>query len=332
VGYVERHGVWVVAGAPVCSEARLAETLVALARDAAAQGKRVCYFGAAGRVFAELSPRSDHAVVVLGAQPVWNPQAWPQRSHLRPSLRAQLARAENKGVRVREWPVEQAQDHPALKRVLDEWLARKPLPSMHFLVEPQTLAHLRDKRLFVAERDGAPVGFVNLAPIPARNGWLTEQFIRGDKAPNGTVELMLDHALRAVAHDGSSYLTMGLVPLSSGTWDPAQYNPYWLRFGLGWVRAHGRRFYNFAGLEAFKAKLGPSDWEPIYAISQEPRFSIQTLYAIASAFSDRSPVSMVARGALRALRQEWRWLTQPSAKTRVVRPRPTAPPKRVKPS
>lgn len=112
--------------------------------------------------------------------------------------------------------------------------------------------------------------------------------MRGSNAPNGTVQMMLDTAMRAVASEGAEYLTMGLVPLSSGTWDPA--------------------LYNFDGLEAFKAKLEPSSWEPIYAIAQEPRFSVGTLYAIADAFSDRSPASTVVRGMLKAVRQEWRWL------------------------
>lgn len=194
---------------------------------------------------------------------------------------------------MREWSVSEAQNHPELKRVLAEWLARKPLPSMHFLVEPRTLAALTDERLFVAERHENLVGFVTLAPIPARSGWLTEQFIRGANAPNGTVETMLDAALHAVARDGAQYLTMGLVPLSSSTWAPGRYNPLWLRFSLGWVRAHGRRFYNFGGLEAFKANFSP-----------------RTLWAIADAFADRSPVSMVTRGLLKALRQEWRWFRQ----------------------
>lgn len=307
IGYVTRAGVRVVAGAPVCDEARLAAVLAAFAQEAERAGERVCYFGVAGRVFSLLSEQSGHSVVVLGAQPVWNPQALP---NWRPSLRAQLSRARNKGVSVREWPVTEAASHPELARVLGEWLARKPLPSMHFLVEPQTLAALTDKRVFVAEQKGSPLGFVTLAPIPARQGWLTEQFVRGRGAPNGTVELMLDAALRAIAADGAQYVTMGLVPLSSGTWDPALYNPLWLRFTLGWVRAHGQRFYNFGGLEAFKAKFSPSGWEPIYAIANEPHFSPRTLWAIAAAFADRSPLSTIVRGLLKAVRQEWRWLRQ----------------------
>ena len=62
------------------------------------------------------------------------------------------------------------------------------------------------------------------------------------------------------------------------------------------------------GLERFKAKLAPHDWEPIYAISNEERFSPRTLYAVTAAFTGGSPVIAVLKGMGRALRQEWEWL------------------------
>ncbi|MDZ7631749.1 MAG: hypothetical protein U5K74_10490 [Gemmatimonadaceae bacterium] len=63
---------------------------------------------------------------------------------------------------------------------------------------------------------------------------------------------------------------------------------------------HGRRFYNFRGLEHFKTKFRPDAWEPIYAISAEPAFSIRTLYAIAAAFTVQSPLIALAGGLSRA--------------------------------
>ena len=310
VGYVTASGVRVVAGAPVCAEDRLEAVVAAWESEAERVGEGVCYFGAAGRLHALLVDSPDHSCVVLGAQPVWEPARWVETIDSRASLRAQLARARNKGVTVSEWPVERATENPLLQRVITEWLQTRGLPPLHFLVEPQTLGRLTDKRVFVAERDGVPVGFVTCAPIPARNGWLTEQFVRGRNAPNGTVELMLDVAVRALASEGATYLTMGLVPLSENTWIPSDYNPLWLRFSLSWVRAHGRRFYNFAGLDAFKSKFRPHSWEPIFAISREAQFSPRTLWAIAGAFSGRSPLLAVGQGLSRAALQEWRWVRE----------------------
>lgn len=308
VGYVRKHRVKVVAGAPICALERLNAVIEEWENFATRNGDRVCYFGAAGRVHSYLNALPGYNSVVLGAQPVWRPSGWAQIVQANASLRAQFHRARNKGVTVSEWPTERAQNDPQLMRCLREWLETRGLPPLHFLVEPQTLANLEGRRIFVAERNGVVVGFVNASPVPARRGWLTEQFVRGHGAPNGTIEIIIDAMMRAVAEDGAEYVTMGLVPLSTHDQLPMNYNPHWLQWLLTWVRAHGRRFYNFEGLDAFKSKFRPHAWEPIYAISDEPKMSPRTLYAIAAAFSGQSPIWAVSRGLLKAVRQEFRWL------------------------
>jgi lysylphosphatidylglycerol synthetase-like protein (DUF2156 family) len=99
-------------------------------------------------------------------------------------------------------------------------------------------------------------------------------------------------------------VTLGLSPLSQHTSVGVIRHPRWLRFLLRWVRLHGARFYNFAGLDAFKAKFNPEAWEPIYAIGQGAAFSPRDLYAIAGAFSGGAPVFLVARALAKAARQE----------------------------
>lgn len=317
VGYVERQGVRVVAGAPICAEERLSEVLTVFETEARQVGQSVCYFGAAGRVMSLIGDCPGYSTVLLGAQPVWEPSRWSTIVDNHASLRAQVARARNKEIYLEEWTPEQAHNHPALHRLLTEWLASRTLPSLHFLVEPETLERLSGRRIFVALRHREPVGFVNCSPIPARSGWLTEQFIRGKNAPNGTIELMLDGAIRSLAREGAQYVTMGLVPLSHNTWDATHINPLWLRWGLTWIRAHGHRFYNFEGLERFKAKFQPNTWETIYAVSNEPQFTPRTLYAIAHAFSQRSPLIAVAQGLGKAMNQELFWLLHPSKRSPV---------------
>lgn len=305
IGYVRCAGVRVVVGGPVCAEGRLPEVLDEWHADGDRDRDGVCYFGAETRMHDRLADRPGFATVVLGAQPVWSPESFLAACRERRSVRYQLHRARNKGVTVEEWPGARADD-PRLWGILDEWLATRGLPAMRFMVEPRTLAHLVDRRLFVAMRQGAPVGFVVMSPAPARDGWLTEQFPRGRGAPNGTVELNLAEAVRAVG-PGSSFVTMGIVPLSQRTGEPVDH-PAWLRLVARWARAHGRRFYDFGGLDEFKGKFQPDRWEPIYVISREARFSPRTLWAIAGAFSDGSPVVAVLKGLARAARQEWRWL------------------------
>jgi phosphatidylglycerol lysyltransferase len=308
VGYVHRRRTRVVAGAPVCPTDRLAEVVAEFEQECADRKIRVCYFGAEERLENLLRDDRAHSMVLLGAQPSWHPGSWARIVDGKASLRAQLNRSRNKGVTVAPMSPADATGHPELKRALSEWLATRGLPPMHFLVEPETLSRLFDRRIFVARsRGGGIVAFLVASPVPARHGWLIEQFVRGRNAPNGTVELLLDAAMRTLAAEGCDYATLGLAPLSRHGLGP-EVNPVWLRFILRWVRAHGRRFYNFEGLDNFKAKFQPERWEPVYAIVDEPRFSPGALYAIAAAFSDGSPLWTVARALWRAAGTELSWL------------------------
>jgi phosphatidylglycerol lysyltransferase len=305
-GYATHRRTRVVAGAPACAPERLAAVAAELEEDAAALGERVLFFGAGARLERIAAARRDHSLVRLGAQPTWDPRHWPSIVRRKSSLRAQLNRARNKGVSVREWPAGRARDAPALRDVLDDWLATRGLPPLAFLTMPDLLGSLDDRRIFVAERGGAVVAYLVATPVPARPGWLVEQWPRLPSAPNGTTHLLVDAAMRAFAASGSGYATLGLAPLSErgGADDPR--SPRWLRLTLRWLRAHGRRFYNFRGLEAFKASLQPMEWEPVFAIAQGERFTPAMLRAVAGVFSGGAPERLLARALRSAVRQELR--------------------------
>lgn len=308
IGYVTHAGVRVVAGAPVCPLSRLRGVTAEFEQEAAARAERVCYFCAEGRLESLYRGVASHCMVSLGAQPVWDPVHLSAAVTSKASLRAQLHRATNKGVVVHERPPGTTGDTAELGECLQQWLAAKGLPPLHFLVEPWTIGKLADRRVFIATGGDRILGFLVASPVPARNGWLVEQIVRRPNAPNGTSELMLERAARALAADGSRYLTLGLAPLSRRGDAADQRDPAWLRGTFGWLRAHGRRFYNFRGLEIFKAKFGPDRWDPVYAIANEPSFSPRSLYAIAAAFGGGSPALLIARAGLRAVRTEAAWL------------------------
>ena len=307
VGYFQSRRRWVAAGAPVCAADAVDEVASAFEAEAATHGARVSWFGADARLREVRTGRPGFSEIVVGTQPVWNPTRWPSILAEKSSLRAQLNRARNKDTLTAEWAADRAEHHPALRRCLDEWLATRGLPAMHFLVETETLDLLLDRRVFVAERAGEAVAFLVASPVPARHGWLIEQIVRGRNAPNGTATLLVDAAMRALAESGASYVTLGLSPLSQRASADTE-NPLWLDAALGWVRAHGRRFYNFRGLEAFKAKFVPDRWDPLTLITNETEPSLTTLYATADAFSGAgvSPFAFLGRAVVDALTQEIR--------------------------
>lgn len=308
VGFTTYAETRVVAGAPVCSVDSLPSIIEEFESDARRQHSRVVYFGAEARLDAVLSKSKSHSRALLGAQPAWAPAHWDGIVSSHKSLRAQLNRAKNKGVSITEFSPAEAQSSPELAGVLQSWLSNRGLPPLHFLVEPDTLSRLDDRRIFVARTQKEIVAFAVLSPVAARNGWLVEQFPRLSSAPNGTVELLLTRAVSAVAASGSSYVTLGLAPLARRNRLEHDREPLWLRAALGFAALHGRRFYNFGGLEAFKTKFDPENWEPVYAIEASPHFSPHALYAIAGAFASRSPLLLIVEAIAKAVRQELRWL------------------------
>ena len=209
-----------------------------------------------------------------------------------------------------EWPAARARESSALRAVLGEWLSTRGLPPLGFLTTPDLLDDLDDRRIFVASRGDAVVAFLIGTPVPARNGWLVEEWPRRRAAPNGTTHLLVDAAMRAFAAEGACYVTLGLAPLAERAGNDLHGQPAWLRIMLRWVRAHGRRFYNFRGLEAFKASLQPMGWEPVYAIAPAGRITPGMLHAVAGVFSGGSPEALVLRAVAAAAMEEVRRLVR----------------------
>ncbi|MBA3658103.1 MAG: DUF2156 domain-containing protein [Gemmatimonadales bacterium] len=326
IGYVRAGGFRVVAGAPVCPAGRMAAVVKEFEREAHRARERVCYFGAEARLEATLAGSPDHSFVLLGAQPAWDPARWVERTGTRPTVRFQIRRAARKGVVISEVAPAAASSDPSLRECLTAWLATRGLSPLHFLVEPDTLATLTDRRIFVAHRAGRTIGFVVASIVPARRGWLVEQFIRHPDAPNGTMEALIDAAVRAVADDGAAYVTLGLSPLAPcpRADPPRQSGPsWWLRSLFYLMRRFGRRFYDFRGLERFKSKFAPMRWEPVYLITDQRRITLSAMYAVAAAFTGGAPLRAFARASLASLIPSCR---QPGAARARVRSRPAGAP------
>ncbi len=311
LGYTRGAGMLVVAGAPICASQTLISVCAEFENFARRDGCGVCYVCAEDRIRAALAGSAGHAAITLGAQPVWNPHSWPKVIHERASLRAQLNRAVNKGVVVEAIGGPRAAADAELRRVLEEWVDARHLPPLHFLVEPNVLdGILTDRMVLVARQDEKVIAFLVASPIRAREGYLVELVARSPHAPNGTSELLIDSAMRSFAAEGCQYATLGLVALAHAADPELQNNPHWLRALMYFARAHANRFYSFRGLEQFRLKMSPERWEPVYAVSNEPRFSIRTLYAIGRAFSGISPWIAIALGLQKAVAEELHTLTR----------------------
>jgi lysylphosphatidylglycerol synthetase-like protein (DUF2156 family) len=251
VAFVEVGRAWVAAGGPIAAPARVAEVARGFVAAAASSRRRACFFAAEQGLLDALALPT----IAIGEQPVWDAARWDEVVRGSASLRYQVRRARHKGVTVRQVD-ERAltvTERLAIDGLLARWRAAHRMAPMRFLVQLAPLAPSSERRLLIAERGGAPIGLLSAVPVHARGRLFIEDLVRDPAAPNGTVEGLVDQAMRDAAAAGYREVTLGLAPLTGDV-------PRWLRM----VRRVASPLYDFDGLRAFKAKLRPHHWEPVY--------------------------------------------------------------------
>lgn len=275
VAYADTGGAWVVAGAPIAAPERDAAVIAGFLQHARERGKRVRFFG----LERDLSGSTELACMHVGEQPEWDPATWPAILKKKRSLREQLRRARAKGVTVRPVSVAELEGRQGPLRqqvdaLLDHWQASRAMAPMGFVVHLDPYHLPEERRFLVAEHGGQVVGILAAVPIYRRGGWFFEDVLRDPAAPNGTIELLIDHAMRLLAAEGSRHVTFGLAPLAS--------TPFrWLRT----VRDRTRWLYDFQGLYRFKAKLMPQTWRPIYLGYPKRERGLRAVVDILKAFA-----------------------------------------------
>ncbi|MCC6243903.1 MAG: DUF2156 domain-containing protein [Gemmatimonadaceae bacterium] len=291
VGYMDTGGAWVAAGETIAAEEHVVAVAERFVQAAHAAGRRVCFFATEGGLAASTEMRR----LLIGQQPLWDPREWDGHVRRHRSFREQLRRARAKQVMVREVDADTLMDSPALRSQIDAvgraWLAARPMPPMSFLVAVAPLAYAEHRRLFVAERVGEVIGVLSLAPVPAQDGWLFEHLLRHPRAPNGSVDLLVDAAMRVLAAEQVPWATLGLAPLAGDV-------SSWLRRARSWSQP----LFNFEGLAAFKRKLRPQRWAPVYLVYPKHASGFVALIDALRAFAGGALWRFGARTALRGPR------------------------------
>ncbi|HUJ58197.1 MAG TPA: DUF2156 domain-containing protein [Kofleriaceae bacterium] len=287
VAFVDTGGAWVGAGGPSAPPERLAEVAERFGEAAVAQRRRACFFAAEQALVASGVPS-----LLIGEQPVWNVARWGEVLAGAASLRYQLGRARHKGVTVRRLALDELAPGARIREAIDElgrhWQATHRMPPMQFLVQLEPLNYAHERIVLVAERGGALVGLSSVVPVYARDRMFLEDLVRSPSAPNGTAELLVDAVMRGVE---TREVTLGLAPLAGEV-------ARWLRF----ARWAGGALYDFEGLRAFKAKLRPHAWEPVYLCAAHGGSRLVALRDSLRAFAGGSLVGFASRSLFRRRR------------------------------
>jgi len=254
IAYTVVLGARVTVGEPVAAPEAVADVVQAFIADADRAGERVRFF----HVSEEFVERTGLACTHVGEQPEWDPAEWAKTLRTTRSLREQLRRARSKRVTTRTLSASEvaALDGPErlrLEALIHRWLSSRGMHELSFMVLVHPFSFPEERRYVIAEREGELVGFAAAVPVYARGGWFVEDLLRDPHAPNGTAETLVDAMMRAFADEGIRYATLGLSPLT-GDVSPL----------LAFTRDTTARLYNFGGVRAFKEKLKPHAWSPVY--------------------------------------------------------------------
>ena len=249
VAYADTGSAWIAAGPPIAAPKDVPTIAREFITYAKKQRRRACFFA----VNKEFAQQADLDALAIGEDPEWDLSSWSETIRASRSLREQLRRARTKGIHVRiVAPRDVAQGRAtreAIEALIQSWLASRPMATMGFLVGVSPFEFSEERVYVVAEKQGQLVGFLAAVPIYARRGFFVENLLRTREAPNGTAELLVDHAFHELAKRGICMATLGLAPLAGR-----------VNSTLRFIRRMSKPLYNFEGVRAFKARLKPARW------------------------------------------------------------------------
>lgn len=162
-----------------------------------------------------------------------------------------------------------------LARVSRAWLDARRLPERRFgtgWFHPELVA--AGRVAVVRDGDGTVQAFATLIE-GHRDGEAAVDLMRHrPDAPTGAMDLLLVETAMRLRDEGHRVLDLGLCPLAG-----CEGHGLVGRF-LGWVYRHGKPWYDFRGLHAFKAKFGPR-FERRYLAYRSRRSLLPALVALA---------------------------------------------------
>ncbi|MBP0482718.1 bifunctional lysylphosphatidylglycerol flippase/synthetase MprF [Sagittula salina] len=157
----------------------------------------------------------------------------------------------------------------ALRPISDAWLAAKSGGEKGFSLGTFDPAVLSRAPIAVVRHHDRIVGFATLWLTDAHHAASIDLMRHADDAPSGMMEFLFTELLLHFAGRGYAEFSLGNAPLSGI--EARRGARLTARMGA-FVYKHGRQFYNFEGLRAFKQKFDP-EWRPVY-VAVPPRANI----------------------------------------------------------
>lgn len=182
---------------------------------------------------------------------------------------------------------------PQLQAVSQAWLAAKPTAEKQFSTARFDPDYLARFPVAVVRQGSQVLAFANLW-LGAGHQELSLDLMRHrPQAPHGTMDLLFSELMLWGRAEGFHWFNFGMAPLY-GVGAEGGDRRLWPRAARLLYR-HGGRFYNFQGLQRYKAKFRP-EWTPLYLASPGGLALPQVMLDIATMVAGGVP-GLIGKGA-----------------------------------
>lgn len=296
LSFIETKKSFIVASEPMSRLQERKEFILEFFKkiDQNAQKRKVIF--PISKNLAQQLEKNEFHVMQIGVEPIFNLAQYFDKP-FDVTMEYPLARAlKKRGGIVRELAENEIAEHQEkMEKILTEWKEAKSTKELGFLnrVDPFYLDDF--KRFFVLEDRGDIRAFLTASPIFLNHeiiGYFFNDIIRGSMVRAGSNDLLILEAMRILHLEGVAEVRLGMCPLAELDAQTPHYKI------LSKLYQHFHFGYSFKNLHAFKKKLNPTRFEPLYLASSSDKFT-HILSDIVSAHYPEKTASILWRSFLK---------------------------------
>ena len=283
IAYRPESNYVIVFGDPTCAEADRSLLTRAFHQFAEDQKKNVIYISASHSFAHWAIENGCSKLIEFAKELILDPSRDPTKeSGSHGSLvRRKMRSALREKVSVHEHLSPDPQLNQAIESVGEQWLSSRRGLQMH-ISNVYLFNDTEGKRWFYAKQKEKVIGVVCINQLQKHQGWLLNHLMALSDAPNGTSELLVITALKALNKEGCRFVTVGVVtPKKLGKMIGLSGFSKWvahLGFKIGRMAAH------LDGLNAFWRKFNPQEY-PSYLLFSRDKIGLKDLVILKKALS-----------------------------------------------
>jgi len=211
VGFVPHHGFAITIGDPLCHTTQYAKTMAGYLRFIKKERRLKPLWLLCGAAAEEvLASKFDWRTFSVAAEQRLDPGNNPAVHDS--DVQRKIRHAEKEGIKIHDIPLGTPPSEDIKRKIdqrIQDWLHGRKGKQVHLTdVHPwQDVGH-RTYHYSVA-KDGTVVGLVIMAQLSPDHGWQVKFSLDFPGAPNGAIEYLVMHALKAAAATGATSVTFG---------------------------------------------------------------------------------------------------------------------------